>query len=165
MDAQQQGTRADRSEYGVVGLLAGLGVLVLWQTQSISASLASEKTLGPRVAPYFVGGLLLVVAALLLIDLLRGGHGEQESGEDVDLSHGTDWKTLFVLAAVLIGAGQLIAFVGFPIAGALMFFGVTRMLGGHKLWLDIVVSIVVAFLASLLFIEVLGQSLPWFGGA
>lgn len=155
-----QGKRAGRSEYGVVGLLAGLGVLVLWQTQSINESLASARTLGPRVAPYFVGGLLLVVAVLLLVDLLRGGHGYQEEGEDVDLSHGTDWKILLALAAFIAGAGQLIPLVGIPIAGSLLFFGVIRLLGGHKLWLDAVVSIVVPLLAFLLFTEGLGLYLP-----
>jgi putative tricarboxylic transport membrane protein len=155
-----QGKRAGRSEYGVVGLLAGLGVLVLIQTQSITESLASARTLGPRVAPYFVAGLLLATAALLLVDLLRGGHGYQEEGEDVDLSHGTDWKILLALAAVIAGCGQLIPLIGMPIAGSLLFFGVIRLLGGHKLWLDILVSIVVPLLGFLLFTEGLGLSLP-----
>lgn len=157
----RQGTQVDRSEYGVVGLLAGLGVLVLVETRTISESLASSKTLGPRVAPYFVGGLLLVVAVLLLVDLLRGGRGQAEGGEDVDLSHGTDWRTLIVLAAVLAGTGQLIPYVGFPIAGALMFFAVTRLLGGVKPWLDVLVSIGVSVLAQVLFTEVLGLYVPW----
>jgi putative tricarboxylic transport membrane protein len=158
--AEAQGKRAGRSEYGVVGLLAGLGVLVLVETQSITESLASARTLGPRVVPYFVAGLLLVVAALLLVDLLRGGHGYQEEGEDVDLSHGTDWKTLLALAAFIAGAGQLIPLVGMPIAGSLLFFGVIRLLGGHKLWLDALVSIVVPLLGFLLFTEGLGLYLP-----
>ena len=157
---EAQGKRAGRSEYGVVGLLAGLGVLVLIQTQSINESLASARTLGPRVAPYFVAGLLLVTAALLLVDLLRGGHGYQEEGEDVDLSHGTDWKILLALAALIVGAGQLIPFLGMPIAGSLLFFGVIRLLGGYKLWLDLLVSIVVPLLGFLLFSEGLGLYLP-----
>lgn len=155
-----QGKRAGRSEYGVVGLLAGLGVLVLIETQSITESLATARTLGPRVAPYFVAGLLLTTAALLLVDLLRGGHGYQEEGEDVDLSHGTDWKILLALAAVIIGCGQLIPLIGMPVAGGLLFFGVVRLLGGHKLWLDVLVSIVVPLLGFLLFTEGLGLSLP-----
>lgn len=157
---EAQGKRAGRSEYGVVGLLAGLGVLVLIQTQSINESLASARTLGPRVAPYFVAGLLLVTAALLLVDLLRGGHGYQEEGEDVDLSHGTDWKILLALAAFIAGAGQLIPLIGMPIAGSLLFFGVIRLLGGHKLWLDLLVSIVVPLAGFLLFTEGLGLYLP-----
>jgi putative tricarboxylic transport membrane protein len=157
---EAQGKRAGRSEYGVVGLLAGLGVLVLWQTQSITESMASARTLGPRVAPYFVAGLLLITAVLLLVDLLRGGHGYQEEGEDVDLSHGTDWKILLALAALIVGAGQLIPFLGIPIAGPLLFFGVVRLLGGHKLWLDALVSVVVPVVAYLLFTEGLGLYIP-----
>lgn len=158
--APAQGKRAGRSEYGVVGLLAGLGLLVLWQIQSISESMASARTLGPRVAPYFVAALLLITAVLLLVDLFRGGHGYQEEGEDVDLSHGTDWKILLALAALIIGTGQLIPFLGIPIAGPLLFFGVVRLLGGHKLWLDALVSVIVPVLAYVLFTEGLGLYIP-----
>jgi len=156
--------RAGLSEFGVVGLLAGLGVLVLVETQKISEALTAGRTLGPRVAPYFVGGLLLVVAALLAIDILRGGRGEQESGEDVDLSHGTDWKTLLALAVVVVAAGQLIPLIGFPTAGALMFFLVSRLLGSRRLVLDMVVSVAISVLAFLLFTQALGIYLPTWGG-
>lgn len=156
--------RAGLSEFGVVGLLAGLGVLVLVETQKISEALATGRTLGPRVAPYFVGTLLLVVAVLLAIDILRGGRGEPEAGEDVDLSHGTDWKTLLALAGVVAACGQLIPLLGFPLAGALLFFAVARLLGGRRLVLDVVVSVAISVLAFLLFTEVLGLYLPMVGG-
>ena len=39
----------------------------------------------PRPCRYIVGGLLLVCAVLLAVNVLRGGHGEAEEGEDVDL--------------------------------------------------------------------------------
>lgn len=163
MSAITSGRRAVLSEFGVVGLLAGLGVLVLVGTQDINESLASSRTLGPRVAPYFVGTMLLVVAVLLAVDVLRGGRGEQESGEDVDLSHGTDWKTLAGLALIVVAAGQLIPFIGFPAAGALLFFGVVRVLGSRRLWLDLLVSIGLSGLSFLLFSELLGISLPLVG--
>ena len=156
--------RAGYSEYGVVGLLAGLGVLVLITTGDIREGLAGHSTLSPRVAPYFVGTALLVVSGLLAFDIVRGGRGEQEHGEDVDLSHGTDWKTLLALAALVAATGQLIPLIGFPIAGALLFFGVTRLLGSRRLVLDLVVSVSLSLAAFLLFTEVLGLYLPALGG-
>jgi putative tricarboxylic transport membrane protein len=152
--------RAGLSEFGVVGLLAGLGALVIVEAGTIHESLASARTLGPKVVPYFVGGMLLVVAVLLAVDILRGGRGEQEAGEDIDLSHGTDWLTLGALVVLIAGVGQLIPVVGFPASGALLFFGVVRLLGGRRLWVDLLVSIVVPLLAFLLFTEVLGIYLP-----
>ena len=155
--------RAGLSEFGVVGLLAGLGILVIVEAGTINESLASARTLGPRTVPYVVGGLLLVVAVLLAVDIIRGGRGEQEAGEDIDLSHGTDWLTLGALVVLLGGIGQLIPLIGFPASGALMFFGVVRLLGGRKLWVDLLVSLVIPLLAFLLFTEVLGIYLPWAG--
>lgn len=152
--------RAGLSEFGVVGLLAGLGVLVLVETRQISDSIGTVRTLSPRVAPYFVAGFLLVVAALLALDIARGGRGEQEAGEDVDLSQGTDWRTLLGLAALVAGVGQLIPLIGFPAAGALLFFGTTRLLGSRRLVVDLAVSIVVPLVAFLVFTEALGIYLP-----
>ena len=156
----QPNRRAGFSEFGVVGLLAGLGVLVLIETRQISDGIGTMRTLSPRVAPYFVAGFLLVVAALLALDIARGGRGEQESGEDVDLSHGIEWRTLLGLAALVAGAGQLIPLIGFPAAGALLFFGASRLLGSRRLVLDLVVSIVVPVVAFLVFTEALGIYLP-----
>jgi len=156
--------RAGYSEYGVVGLLAAIGALVLVETPKIREPLVSHGTLSPRVMPYFVGGMLLVVAALLAFDILKGGRGEPEAGEDVDLSHGTDWKILFALAVLIAGCGQLIPIIGFPISGALLFFGVARLLGSRKLVLDVVVAVVLSVLAFLLFTQFLGVPLPTFGG-
>lgn len=156
----QPDRRAGYSEFGVVGLLAGLGVLVLIETQQISDSIGTMRTLSPRVVPYFVAAFLLVVAALLALDIARGGRGEQESGEDVDLSHGTEWHTLLGLAALVAGTGQLIPLIGFPAAGALLFFGTTRLLGSRRLVVDLVVSIVVPLVAFFVFTEALGIYLP-----
>lgn len=158
------GKRGGYSEYGVVGLLAGLGVLVLIETQSIKESLAGQHTLGPRIAPYFVGGMLLVVAAFLALDIARGGRGEQEAGEDIDLSHGTDWITLSALAALVAGTGQLIPLIGFPLAGMILILGVVRLLGSRRLLVDLLVSAGLSVSAFLLFTEVLGIYLPRFGG-
>jgi len=152
--------RAGLSEFGVVGLLAGLAVLVIVEAGTINESLASARTLGPRTVPYFVGGMLLVVAVLLALDIARGGRGEQEAGEDIDLSHGTDWLTLSGLVVLVAGVGQLIPVIGFPASSVLLFFGVVRLLGGRKLWVDLLVSVVVPLLGFLLFTEVLGIYLP-----
>lgn len=156
--------RAGYSEFGVVGLLAGIGVLVLIETRQIRESLVGSHTLGPRVAPYVVGTLLLVIAAFLAIDIARGGHGEAELGEDVDLSHGTDWVTLVALAAVVGATGYLIPVLGFPAAGSLMLFGCTRLLGSRRVLLDVMVSVGLAVASYVLFTELLGIYLPLVGG-
>lgn len=61
-----------------------------------------------------VGAGLLVVAVLLAVDVLRGGRGESEGGEDVDLSEPSDWRTVLLLAGVFLAFAVLIGPVGFP---------------------------------------------------
>ena len=67
--------RAGFSEYVVAVLLAALGVLVLAESTTISQAGSGADPLGPRAAPYLVGGLLLVVSVLLALDIARGGRG------------------------------------------------------------------------------------------
>jgi putative tricarboxylic transport membrane protein len=155
-----QDRRAGLSEFGVAGLLAALGALVLYESTQISTSLAGNNPLGPKTVPVAVGILLLVTSGLLALDVARGGRGEAEHGEDVDLSHGTDWITLAALVAVFIAAGQLIPRIGLPASGAILFFGVSRLLGSHRLWLDVLVSVAIPVAAFYLFTRGLGVSLP-----
>lgn len=148
------------SEYGVAAILAVLGVVVLYEAGRVSTALARDGAIGPRTVPYAVGALLLLTAALLAVDIARGGRGAEEEGEDIDLSHGTEWVTLLALVALFAATGQLIPIIGFPASGVVLFFGVSRILGGRRLWRDLLVSIAVPVLAFLLFTQALGVYLP-----
>lgn len=152
--------RAGLSEFGVAGLLAALGVIVLYEASHISKTLTNSNPLGPKTVPISVGLLLLVVAVLLALDIARGGRGDAEESEDADLSLGTDWRTLLSLVALFAAVGQLIPIIGFPASGVILFFGVARLLGSRKLWLDVLVSIAVPLTAFLIFTRGLGVYLP-----
>lgn len=151
--------RAGLSEYLVAALLAAIGVLVLLETVQVRAA-STMDPIGPRAVPYAVSALLLVVAVLLALDIARGGRGEEEAGEDVDLSQGTDWLILAGVVVLLVGCGQLIPLIGFPASGVLLFFGMTRLLGGRHLVRDLLVSLIVPIAAFVLFTQGLGVYLP-----
>lgn len=150
----------DHSEYGVAGLLAVAGAFVLFESSRIDEALAGSNPIGPKFIPVVVGVSLVLIAALLAVDIARGGRGESEIGEDVDLSKGSDWPTLIALIAVFAATGQLIPLVGFPAAGMVLFFGTSRVLGSRRLWLDVLVSVAVPLVAFLLFTRGLGVYLP-----
>ncbi|HET9501687.1 MAG TPA: tripartite tricarboxylate transporter TctB family protein [Marmoricola sp.] len=152
--------RAGLSEYVVVVVLAVMGVVVLVEAQGVHRALAGDNPVSPRAVPYVVGVLLLVVAVLLALDIARGGRGEAEAGEDVDLSHSTDWLTLAAAIVLFVACGQLIPVIGFPVSGVLLFFGMARLLGSRHLVRDVVVSLVVPVAAFLLFTQGLGVYLP-----
>ena len=61
------------------------GGLVLWDASQISSGVAQTGPVGPKAVPIVIGALLIVCAVFLAVDVLRGGHGEAEGGEDVDL--------------------------------------------------------------------------------
>ena len=72
---------------------------------------------------------------------LRGGHGEAEAGEDVDLGHGSDWKTVGLLAAAFVANILLIERLGWPVSGAVLFFGTAYALGSRHLIRNAIISI------------------------
>ena len=70
------------------------------------------------------------MAVLLTLDLLRGGRGEAEGGEDVDLAHGQRLAHDRPARRRRSSANALlIERVGWPISGAILFFGTTYALG------------------------------------
>jgi putative tricarboxylic transport membrane protein len=66
---------------GVVGFVAGAGI----QTPP------SASDIGPKAFPYLVSGMLVLVGAGLVIQLLRGGTGVPRRAKDVDPNIATDW--------------------------------------------------------------------------
>lgn len=151
--------RGGYSEYGVALLLLGLGAWAMVDAVGLSDT-ASRGPISGRTVPIAVGVLLIGMAVLLTVDLLRGGHGEQEGGEDVDLSHGSDWRTIGLLLAAFAANALLIERVGWPVSGAILFFGTTYALGSRRYVRDALISIVLSVASWYLFYLGLGIKLP-----
>lgn len=148
------------SELGVVAFLTGLGALVIVDAVTMASDFAQRGPVGPKAVPLLVGGLLLVTAAVLAMDVLRGGKGEAEAGEDIDLSAPPEWRTVLLLAAAFIANIALIDLVGFPISGAILFWGSAYALGSRHWVRDPLLSIALAVLTYLMFVNMLGVPLP-----
>jgi putative tricarboxylic transport membrane protein len=119
--APAPGRVRDRAQYGVCAGLALLGVVVIVDAARIGAATSSNDPVGPKALPYVVGAALLVVAALYALDVSRGGVGEMEAGEDVELGHRADWRTVGLLAGAFLLNAVLIDPLGWVISGALLF--------------------------------------------
>jgi putative tricarboxylic transport membrane protein len=158
--AKAPGRDIDYAELGMSVLLVAVGGLVLYDASQLGATLVQTGPVGPKAVPYTVGGMLLLTAALLTVDVLRGGHGEAEGGEDVDLGHGVDWPRLGLLVLVLLGSSLAIPYAGFPIAGTLLFWGSAAALGSRRRLWDPVIAAVVAVSSYLVFTDSLGLALP-----
>ncbi|MEU9185547.1 tripartite tricarboxylate transporter TctB family protein [Streptomyces sp. NPDC048484] len=150
----------EHSELGVCVMLLGLGALVLTDALTMDVDITQRGPVGPKTVPIVVGIGLLVIAALLAVDVLRGGHGEAEGGEDVDLSEPADWRTVLLLTGVFLGSAVLIEPLGFPIAGALLFWGAAFALGSRRLDKDPLIAAVLSLATYAVFNNLLGVPLP-----
>ncbi|MBX9392106.1 tripartite tricarboxylate transporter TctB family protein [Streptomyces sp. TRM72054] len=150
----------DHSELGVCVLLLALGVLVLTDALTMDVDIAQRGPVGPKTVPVVVGAGLLLIAALLAADVLRGGRGQAETGEDIDLSEPADWRTVLLLAGVFLGAAVLIEPLGFPIAGALLFWGAAFSLGSRRTDRDPLIAAVLSLVTYAVFNNLLGVPLP-----
>ncbi|MFF2031970.1 tripartite tricarboxylate transporter TctB family protein [Arthrobacter sp. NPDC058192] len=149
-----------RSELGVALLLGAVGVLVLWDAVGLVTPYSKSDPVGPKTVPYIVAGLLIVCAVMLAINVMRGGHGEIEGGEDVDLSYPADWKTVLPLAGAFVVNILLIDWAGWVISGTILFWGSVWALGSRHYVRDGLVAVALSLLTFYGFYLGLGISLP-----
>ena len=87
-----QTRRVDKAQYGLAAALAVVGVWTIIDARGLNVGYADP--IGPRVFPYVIGGVMIVLAVLLAIATARGDVPEGEAGEDVDLTTRPDWLTV-----------------------------------------------------------------------
>ena len=152
--------RQGLSELLVPALLLVVGVAVLVDASGLEEGLGRSTSLGPQAIPYAIGSALIVGALWLAVDVLRGGRGEPESGEDVDLSSGSDWKTLALLFGAFLANVLLIERAGWPVSGAVLFFGCAYALGSRRVVRDVVLAFALSIGSWYLFVLGLDIDLP-----
>ena len=152
--------RQGLSELLVPALLLVVGIAVLVDASGLEEGLGRSTSVGPKVIPYAVGAAMVVGALWLAVDVLRGGRGEQEGGEDVDLSHGSDWKTLAMLFGAFLANVVLIERAGWPVSGAVLFFGCAYALGSRRIVRDVVLAFALSIGSWYLFVLGLDIDLP-----
>lgn len=149
-----------RSELGVAALLGAVGALVLFDAARLVVPYSQSDPVGPKTLPIIVGSLLLVCAVMLAVNILRGGRGEAEAGEDIDLSHPADWRTILPLAGAFIANILLIDWAGWVISGTVLFWGSVWALGSRHYVRDGLIALALALLTFYGFYLGLGIALP-----
>ena len=149
-----------RAELGVALLLGAAGVVVFVDANRLVTPYSQSDPVGPKTVPYIVAGLLVVCAVLLAINVFRGGQGEAEGGEDVDLTHPADWKTVLPLAGAFILNILLIDWAGWVISGTVLFWVSVLALGSRHYVRDGIISVALALATFYGFYLGLGIALP-----
>ena len=132
----------DLPQLGLAALLAVVGGYTLYDASTLEVGFADP--VGPRLLPYVVGTVMLVLAVLLVIATLRGDRPEEEGGEDVDLTHPADWATVLKLVGVLVFTIATINLLGWAISGAVLFAGAAWALGSRTLLKDVLIGAVLS---------------------
>jgi putative tricarboxylic transport membrane protein len=150
----------DRAQYGVCAALALLGLVVIWYATQIGAATSSNDPVGPKALPFVVGAALLLISGLYALDVFRGGVGEQEAGEDVELGHPADWRTVGMLAAAFLLNALLIEPLGWVISGALLFALAAFALGNRHHIRGLAIGTALSLATFYAFAIGLGVNLP-----
>jgi putative tricarboxylic transport membrane protein len=132
----------DKAQYGMAVLLAALGAYTIYDATTLKVGFADP--VGPRVFPYVIGSVLLVLSVLLAVATARGSRGEPEEGEDVDLAARPDMVTVLKLIAILVFNIATVDFLGWAITGAILFAGCAWTLGSKTLLRDVVIGAVLS---------------------
>jgi putative tricarboxylic transport membrane protein len=149
-----------RSELGVALLLGAVGTVVLVDALRLGGPTTDSDLVGPKAFPLAVAGLLVVSAVALAVNVVRGGHGQAEEGEDVDLTAPTEWRVVLPLVAVFTANVLLIDVLGWVISGALLFFGCAWSLGSRHHVRDAVIALLISLVTFYGFYLGLGIHLP-----
>ncbi|NJP31438.1 tripartite tricarboxylate transporter TctB family protein [Micromonospora sp. HSS6-12] len=159
-DGERPATRPDRAQYGVCAFLALVGALVIVDATRIGHAVSSADPVGPKPVPILLGVLLLVIAAIYAVDVARGGTGEPEAGEDVDLSSPIDWRTLLLLIGAFLVNAVLIDRLGWVISGSLLFWGCAFALGNRHHVRNLLIAVALSLITFYTFAIGLGVNLP-----
>jgi putative tricarboxylic transport membrane protein len=117
------------------------------------------STSGPRFVPLLVAIGLIGLSALYLVrTFVRPDVALAErSAEEDDATH---WATPGLIMVALLAYAFLLEPVGYPLATALVFIVIARLLGSHSVVRDVIVGLVLGFGLYTAFTQYLGVSLP-----
>jgi putative tricarboxylic transport membrane protein len=139
-EARGRNPGVDKAQYGMAAFVVLVGGYVLYDARGLEKGF-TDQPVQPYALPYVVGAVLVLLGVLLAVATARGDRPQAEEGEDVDLTAGTDLKTIGLLAAVLVGNVLLIDWLGWAITGGLLFAGTAFALGSRAPVRDLAVGV------------------------
>ena len=134
--------RVDRAQYGLAAALALVGIYTIIDARGLNVGFGDP--VGPRVFPYAIGAVMVLLAVLLAVATARGDVPQAEEGEDVDVTMPADWLTIAKLVGILVLNILLVNVLGWAVTGGLLFAGCAWALGSRTLLRDLIVGVVLA---------------------
>ena len=148
-----------KSELAFVGSLFALGLLVFWDTwRSVLPEI--NLTISPKLFPYLVSILLMLLSLILFIQVLRGDLAVPEGLEPGDKIEKSDLRTFLVVLASLFAYLLLIERAGFVLANSVTFVGISYSFGNKNLIKASGFAVLLSTIIYFSFTKVLHVALP-----
>ena len=143
-------------------LAVALGVAALGIAIFVGASFipdaAGYSTVGPAAIPRLVAVGLLVAAAALLWEVLRGGFRHHDEAAERALP--THWAAFIWISVAILSYGILIEHAGFILSSVLLYALTAAGFGSRRWGLNAAIGAVIAVIIYVAFQRGLGLSLP-----
>ena len=137
--------------------VAALGIAILAGAWFIPDA-AGYSTVGPAAIPRLVGVGLLIAAAALLWEVLRGGFRHHDEAAEQALP--TDWAAFIWISVAILTYGLLIERAGFIVSSILLYVLTAVGFGSRRWLLNAGIGAVIAVVIYVAFQRGLGLSLP-----
>jgi putative tricarboxylic transport membrane protein len=148
-----------KSELAFVGSLFALGVLVFWDTWRTELP-EINLTISPKLFPYVVSVLLMVLSTILFIQVLRGNLALPEGLEPGEKIEKSDLRTFLIVLSSLFAYLLLIERGGFVIANTVTFIGISYSFGNKKLVKAAGIAVLLSTIIYFSFTKFLHVALP-----
>jgi putative tricarboxylic transport membrane protein len=148
-----------KSELTFVGSLFALGVLVFWDTWR-SELPEINLTISPKLFPYIVSILLMLLSTILVVQILRGDLATPEGLEPGDKVEKSDMRTFLIVLASLFAYLLLVERAGFVVANSVTFVGISYSFGNKNLVKAAGIAVLLSTIIYLSFTKFLHVALP-----
>lgn len=137
--------------------ISALGAFLAIQTAGIEVS-PTYARVGPRVFPWVISGVLIVLGLWLAFDVIRARKPDAETATEEAAEF--DWNAFFTIGLGLVLHMALIGYAGFIIAATVLFVCVARAFDSRNIARNALIGAVLASIVYVGFKYGLGLDLP-----
>jgi len=139
-----------------------IGLLWLFQGRSLP-QLGGYAALGPGFFVTVIGGLIVLLGVILLVQIARGEQFTPQDTENAEANATVSWPSLLYAAAAAAVPLLTMQRLGFPLTAMFSFALVTRAFGSRRIVFDCMIGLVLGVICWIGFSKLgvnLGQIMP-----
>ncbi len=146
-------------------IVVAIGLLWFFQGRELP-QLGGYAALGPGFFVTAIGGLLVLLGLILLVQIARGEQFTPQDAESAEAGAKVSWPALLYAAAAAAVPLLTMQRLGFPLTAMFSFALVTRAFGSRRIVFDCVIGLALGVICWLGFSKLgvsLGQIFPLMG--